>query len=71
MSKIPARPFLGAALIVCEPEIAKIVRRNIRRAMTGHGNELKEALHAAHRIAHKAKETAKEFFDDDDEQNRR
>jgi hypothetical protein len=67
---IPARPFLGDAPTVSEKEIHKIFEKNVARAVTG-GGELMELLRGLREIGHEAKEFAKEFVDDDDEQNSR
>jgi len=67
---IPARPFLGAAVVASEKEIHKIFERNVARAFAG-GGELMELLRGLREIGHEAKELGKEFFEDDEEKNSR
>jgi HK97 gp10 family phage protein len=72
-SKIPPRPFLGGALAATEGEIPKIFGSLVGAAMRGGGpayHELRELLHVAKHIYEEAKETGKEFLEDDREENR-
>ncbi len=65
---VPPRPFLGPATAMSEADIVKIAQRQVARAMAGgkHYHELKEILHAAHKVHEAVKDLAESIGEDDD-----
>jgi HK97 gp10 family phage protein len=71
-SHIPARPFLGGALMQQEAKIPRVIARTISAALSSGGpgyRELHELLHLAHGLYHEAKELGESIVDEDE--NRR
>jgi len=69
-SRIPARPFLGGALIAQEGKIHAMIERTLAAALVHGGpnyREMLELLHLAHMVYEKGKEAAEDFLDEDDE----
>jgi HK97 gp10 family phage protein len=67
-SKIPARPFLGGALMQQEAKIPRVIARTMAAALSNGGpayHELRELLHLAHGLYHEAKELGESIVDED------
>jgi HK97 gp10 family phage protein len=69
-SKIPARPFLGGALIAQEGKIHAMIERTMAAALVHGGpnyREMRELLHIAHMLYHEGKKFAEDFLDEDEQ----
>jgi HK97 gp10 family phage protein len=69
-SKIPARPFLGGALIAQEGKIHAMIERTMAGVLSSGGpnyREMRELLHMAHMLYEKGKEAVEDFLDEDEQ----
>jgi phage gpG-like protein len=69
-SKIPARPFLGGALIAQEGKIHAMLQRTMAGVLSSGGpnyREMRELLHILHMLYHEGKKFAEDFIDEDEQ----
>jgi hypothetical protein len=68
-SRIPPRSFLVSSAIASEDRIHRMVGASAVAALSGHGrhaSEIREVLHALHRVGHALKELGEDLLEDDE-----
>jgi HK97 gp10 family phage protein len=73
-SRIPPRPFLGAAAAQMENEIHKMAAKAVMAVIAGrglHSSEMAELLHLLKHVGHAVKEAADKALETDEERSRR
>jgi hypothetical protein len=68
-SRIPPRSFLVSAAIASEDRIHRMAGAAAVAALSGHGrhaSEIREVLHALHRVGHALKEIGEDLLEDED-----